>query len=129
MCRIDDTDAAEVSSVTYPVAKKPHKCGECGRQIGVGEPYERCFMVFEGSGDTFKMCAHCRVGAAWLTKNCGGYLYYEVCAELEEHAAEYPEVREPLRALVAGMRTQWRLSPDASLMPLPSQAPPIHVSE
>ena len=44
----------------YPIAKKRHKCGECGRDIVIGERYEYYVGVNEGKLFIQKTCADCQ---------------------------------------------------------------------
>jgi hypothetical protein len=44
---------------THPVARKPHTCGMCRRQIRPGETYRRGAGMDGGTAWTFKECAHC----------------------------------------------------------------------
>ena len=42
-----------------PVARKEHRCCECGRVIRKGEEYERVTGMWDGYIDTFKTCQYC----------------------------------------------------------------------
>ncbi len=126
MCRADGGDTPTICRTKKVQARKPHRCAECRRTIEPGETYEYTFMVFEGSGDSYRVCAQCLVACRWLARNCGGYLFHEVREEIEEHAVEYPALGEPLRALAAAMRAGWRGSDGVLMAPLPLP-PPITV--
>lgn len=54
-----DFDPAEVYTITNPVARRQHRCEECGGVIAPGEKYQRVFMVFEGDASTIKTCSRC----------------------------------------------------------------------
>lgn len=55
-----DYDPPIFFSEWQPVARKAHKCDECGGQIQPGEKYERCSGMWErGEMQTFKVCARC----------------------------------------------------------------------
>lgn len=128
MCRIDDGDP--VTTLTRAVkrkARKAHKCDECRRIIAPGERYEYTTFMWEGDFTEHKICDRCQVGADWLIKNCGGFIYQEIDEEIEEHAQEYGKpLAIPLRRLVVGMRRKWEAF-GGGLMPLPKMPPSIEV--
>ena len=127
MCRTEG-EAPDVYSVTKPVARSTHRCGECGRTILAGEPYERHSMVFEGTASTHNVCTHCAVLAEWLLRECGGTITHELLCDIEEHAEEYS--REDLKALADTARDHWEW-PEGSRMngfrglPIPALPPPL----
>lgn len=56
---VDVDDGPEFYSDTMPTARKEHKCGECREIIRVGEKYEKCVGVWDGSFNTHKTCMPC----------------------------------------------------------------------
>jgi hypothetical protein len=40
-------------------SRKPHRCCECKREIPVGSGYEKTFMVFDGTAESFSACLIC----------------------------------------------------------------------
>lgn len=106
MCRAGD-DGPDFFSDRRLKARKMHRCDECKRAIMAGETYNNYFSVHEGASYTHKMCAHCEIGAAWLVKNCGGYVFGEIRDDLYEHAEEYPGIAPQILVLTNGMRHQW----------------------
>jgi len=50
---------AAVYSETYPVARKAHRCGECGAVIQPGEGYQRIRGLWEGAWSGVKSCEKC----------------------------------------------------------------------
>ena len=68
----DDVDGPSVSTTKIRVARKSHKCGECGREIKPGKKYEHVSGCWEGTWDVFKTCIGCR--NARRNHICGGYL-------------------------------------------------------
>lgn len=104
MCRTDG-EAADVYSVVSPVARKEHRCGECGRTILVGEPYERHSMVYDGSASSHAVCTHCAVLTEWLVVECGGAITHEMIEDIEEHAHDYG--RTDLAELATAARGKW----------------------
>lgn len=121
----DDADLASVWNETTQKARKPHKCGECGREIEPGELYVRVWAI--GSEGPFqgKWCAHCDVGKDWLWENCSGSLLGGVIEDLEEHVRDYRgrAVCVPrLHRICIGAARSWRVErgPRAGqLMPIP----------
>jgi hypothetical protein len=117
MCLIDDADPSTFSSDVTLKAKKDHVCNDCRRVIYAGESYIRSFVCFDGTACTYKRCSHCNVGAKWLQKHCGGWIYGEVMTELEEHYdAGYRE--DNLQKILIGMRRKWQSFQGSGLLEL-----------
>lgn len=107
MCRVDDDgDRATVYQIDRPIARAPHRCGECRRTILAGEPYERHRMLSDGFWSLHIICTHCAVLTDWLGKECGGTVCGEMIEDIEEHAREY--ARSDLQSLASCARLQWR---------------------
>lgn len=109
MCMVDGGERADFYSVAKPIARRDHRCGECGRTIMKGEQYERHTMAFEGTASTHLVCAHCAVLTDWLVRECGGALIGQVIADIEEHATDY--LRRDLAALGGCARNKWVKGP------------------
>lgn len=105
-------------------ARKAHECGECRRQIRIGETYEVAKGVDDYGVSTFKTCAHCVAAREWLVIICGGFLYQGVLEDLEEHWNEEDQLRGNwLAHAIAGMKRRWTRS-DGTLdrvRPLPER--------
>jgi DNA-directed RNA polymerase subunit RPC12/RpoP len=56
------------------IARIPHRCEYCGKQIEVGEQYSRETGVYDGEFNDYSMCSRCK--GAWT------YLSGESCGEL-----------------------------------------------
>lgn len=138
MCMIDGADCCydRVSTSKDRVARKKHKCHECGRLIVPGERYKHSHGIdSEGSAYVYKVCSHCMVGASWLSENCGGWLRYGIREDLHEHVAEYGYTRAKaiigVARIVIGMRRKWSIKrgPKAGQMmkipQLPAQLEPL----
>jgi hypothetical protein len=41
------------------VARKKHRCSECGREIHIGEKYEYAFGVWNCDSNVYKTCSDC----------------------------------------------------------------------
>lgn len=112
MCMWDDGPGWTELSVAVPVARKQHRCGECGGKIRVGERYRKETGLSDGEIDTFKTCLPCFTGpCAWLTRVCNGYLFNGVAEDLREHfdyAQEHgiikPGERFAVGRLLVGMK-------------------------
>lgn len=109
MCRIDDSERAEVYVVEHRIARKEHRCGECRRPILAGEPYDHHRIIQDGYASTHRVCSHCAVLAEWLLRDCGGTVTGELIEDIEEHATEY--LRTDLAALAACARVGWVKGP------------------
>lgn len=125
MCRIDDADGqVEVLQAGYRKARKLHTCIECRRGVLPGESYHYEFGVLDGDRVTYKTCSHCMVAREWLNKNCGGWVFYDVIEEIEEHGQDYRKLRVSLYRIVIGARRHW-YGFKGGLLPLPKMPPPI----
>lgn len=120
MCYIDDGIPSEVFVAHDRTARKDHQCTECGRTIARGERYRYTFTVTEGRAETDKTCAHCMVGRGWMLENCGVYYLGHLMSDMLEHAEEYPDLKDGLLEIVAGMRRKWRAFEGDGLMPAPT---------
>lgn len=54
-----DYDPPSVFNETAPVARKEHRCTECGRAIQRGEKYQCAWGIWDGMAETFKTCPRC----------------------------------------------------------------------
>lgn len=123
MCMIDDAEGWKCSSTSAPVARKQHRCGECGRIIEPGETYHRLKgLDYESEGWTdAKTCAHCNAVASWLQVQCGGWLINGVLEDLEEHWREEDLLRgQYLGRAILNMRRRWR-DRAGELVPIPDK--------
>ncbi len=76
----DSLEMGELSQNDMVVARKPHKCCECHREIAKGSRYERISGKWDGEFSAYKTCLDCveiRYGLS-----CGpvglGNLWYEI---------------------------------------------------
>lgn len=58
MC-FDYDGSCEVWKETFPRARKPHVCCECGQTIPKGRKHRSVFSVFEGDAMTSRTCLAC----------------------------------------------------------------------
>ncbi len=82
-CFIDDYDIEppRVHNALTRVARKPHRCVECGGAIAAGDEYEYVSGLWE-KWATYKTCLTCvRIRRDLF---CGGW----VCGELSEQLSE-----------------------------------------
>lgn len=109
MCMAGGGDGPDFAYTYSGVARREHKCYECGRAIRVGEPFVREFIVWErgnGGAGSFIACSHCEVLQGWLGANCEGWVFGKVIEDIAEHARDYK--RADLARLVIAARNQWR---------------------
>lgn len=59
-------DYPQFINITTPKARKPHRCGECGERITVGEKYERISGKWDHQCSTFVQCIPCATTWNWL---------------------------------------------------------------
>lgn len=127
MCMLDYCDPCDVFNCAERRAIKPHRCGDCSRQIERFERYRHYSFLSDGSWSHTNLCAHCYAAAEWLRANCGGYVLEAIKDDLREHLDEYRWAGWlGVARLVKGMEHQWRIErgPRAGqLMPIPTGMP------
>lgn len=104
---------------TDPIARKEHKCSECGRTIRKGEKYQRAGGLTEFGFDWYKTCAHCQMASHWLQVVCHGWVFGAREQDLLDHVTgdeSYLRSR-PLTRLVRWMRADWA-GRDGNLRPV-----------
>ncbi len=72
-----DSIPAEFHNVKLVVAKKEHRCGECGHIIQPGETYEYVFGKWGGMTDYYNTCLRCVDLRDLVSEYYGGCFYYE----------------------------------------------------
>lgn len=55
----DDYETPSVYSENFRVARKYHRCSECGRAILSGQRYKTTFGVWVGDAKSYKTCPSC----------------------------------------------------------------------
>jgi len=58
-CSNEGYDHADIYQEEYPVARKPHRCCECGEIIQPGQKHHKVRGLWDGSWDTFRTCMTC----------------------------------------------------------------------
>jgi len=56
----DDGDRFEFNRISYPTARKTHKCDECGGAIQPGQKFELSMAKWAGGLSACKTCDLCR---------------------------------------------------------------------
>lgn len=123
MCMIDDSEPLTLLVDAQPLARKSHRCGECGRVIEPTERYERHEGVCDGEWETHKTCLHCVAVRKWLSRVCRGWVYTMVDEDLLEHFREGYGLW--LGRAYVGMRRKWRRRDGKLMAPmeLPERLP------
>jgi hypothetical protein len=117
---IDDADGySQLYHAGWRKARKPHRCGECYRQIERGEVYHYAGGMFDGEFWDGKQCSHCNAAAQLLVRECGGFLHAGVVEDLEEHISEPLPWRMQAARYVVAMRRGWKCIRKPGLMPVP----------
>lgn len=120
MC-MDADEMAVVLHSRQQTARKPHRCGECGRTINPGERYTDERLVWDSQARTLKTCPHCMSARAYLGEHCHGWVYTAVEEDLQSHyygsLGNTAEERR-LRLLAIGLRENWTRH-DGRLWPVP----------
>ena len=117
MCMVEDADPPDSCASEFRRARKPHKCGECDREIELGERYERCaYVQYRGERPSHHLtCRHCVAARTWLQIECGGWCFGGVQMDLKEHADEVTEASKlDLCRRIIGMRRKSQKSAGAS---------------
>jgi hypothetical protein len=82
---IDPDSTPDFVNPVVVVARRSHKCYECGREIVPGENYECTAGKWAGEFLRFKTCADClSVREAFF---CEGFFYGDIWENVEEHIA------------------------------------------
>jgi len=126
MCMAGDMDGPEFYSESWQKTKKVRKCGECNREIEIGERYFKAIGKWDGDFRTKIQCAHCNlIAGEWLMEHCHGFLFGQIQEDIAEHEHEgaYTSVAEKMEIvhIVTSMDRQWR-TPTGRLMRLPKKA-------
>ena len=126
MCMYGGGDPPRAWSESYPIARKEHKCEECGRTILKGEPYFR-YKGISADGDCYggSQCEHCHVLACWLGQQCEGWICGGVIEDIEEHARDYN--RPDLAGLAECARLKWVAFGRG--MSVPTDPPPLRLGD
>lgn len=98
----------------HPRANKEHVCGECLRNIGVGETYGRMAGVVDDHIWSALVCTHCEAVAEYMFRIDDEVCYGEIADSLEQYAESYREFRYLL-----GIRKKWTRK-DGTLMRIPT---------
>jgi hypothetical protein len=125
---VDDLDdRCSIWNETYRKARKPYRCGECRRDIAVGERYVYLWALGEDGPFTARWCIHCDVAKEWLWKNCGGSIVSCIKEDIEQHVEEYN--RMDLARLAVGMRRRWARFKAPGLLPVMALPRPIALGD
>jgi hypothetical protein len=69
-----DFDTCDVFDITTPVARKPHRCGECDLPVKPGRTYVRVGSLYEGQWSTYHAHAECFALMRFIEKEvCGDH--------------------------------------------------------
>lgn len=98
---------------SHPVARKPHRCGTCGRTIRPGETYRRGAGMDGSHAWTWKECAHCEALIRYLTTFSGESEY-----DAEELVSDWDVYTIPHARIRAQYRARWTRR-DGALYPIP----------
>jgi hypothetical protein len=83
---VGDFDPAEFYNARIVIAKKKHKCGECGKEILPSSKYEYVAGSWEGIFSTNKTCFIClEIRNVFF---CDGWFFGQIHEHLWEHIQE-----------------------------------------
>lgn len=101
----------------HPVARKPHRCCMCYRQIEPGERYLRAFSANSDGAWTWKECQHCEAMVVLLWHQAFEWAAYD-----EGYNADTMGEFEPSTIAEARLQVYWRHGwrrRDGTLRPVP----------
>jgi hypothetical protein len=86
-----DYEPAEFCDTTIRVAKKAHRCGECGYSIRPGERYEVAAGKWEGQISVHKTCGRCLALREYIQAHvpCFCWAYGGLLNDAEETLDQY----------------------------------------
>lgn len=89
-----DYELPSVFNESMPVARKSHRCSECGRPIEPGTKYRNIWGVWDGRGCTFKRCPACNRLAEYIKAHvpCFCDWFGGLREEASETLASIPEI-------------------------------------
>jgi len=85
---IDDGDPVECYEIKHVIARKVHKCSECGGEIKKGQKYHRAKYVADERWYQFKTCGSCYQMA--MDFCCGSVPHGFLWETLEQYMGFYP---------------------------------------
>ncbi len=81
-CSADVDGCAEFYAEEFPVARKEHKCCECGEKILPQNKYHKAVGKWEGDFQVFKTCMPCyNIREHYCA---GGYYFGELAEQIRE---------------------------------------------
>jgi hypothetical protein len=86
-----DYEQPSVFNTSTPIARKEHRCTECGRRIAAGERYLYTWGIWDGSAWTFKTCPRCSSLLDYVKAHvpCLCWAYGNIVDDCLEAAREY----------------------------------------
>ncbi len=83
---VGDYDPPEFCNSRIVIARKPHKCGECQKEILLGSKYEYVSGVWDGRFGVYKTCGIClELRNVFF---CDGWFFESIHEHLREHIQE-----------------------------------------
>ena len=95
-CYCDVDEYWKVYNKTNPIARKQHKCNECGAPIMPGQRYEYVFGLLSDGGHSYKTCQHCTDARDYLKAHVPCFCWYhgnlaeDIRNTLDAYAHEAP---------------------------------------
>lgn len=86
-----DYDPPVFYHAARPVARKAHKCDECGNAISPGEAYERVHAKWEYVIDTCRTCARCLALRDFVRAHipCFCWAHNNMLSDAHEHIEQF----------------------------------------
>lgn len=96
MCFIAD-GIADIYRTKPTIARKNHRCNECGRTVKPGEQYLYHFQVYEGEALTRRVCRGCAyvrqlIHDAAISAGCAEHESWPLFGNLYDDIQDYPEL-------------------------------------
>lgn len=95
-CYCDFDGYWDVYRSTEHVARKPHKCYECGRKIMPGERYEMAFAIGDGDKWVMPTCPHCLDIRKWVVAHvpCSCWSHGNMLEDVRDDVEAFSEEAE-----------------------------------
>jgi len=123
-CYCDYDESWRIYEKRTPVAKKAHKCSECGAPIRPGEKYENVFGISSDGAYTYKTCQNCAAARDYLLAHvpCMCWYHGNLISDIKDTLFEYADQAPGLAFAVGRHLVRGRQAKRATMNQLSGEA-------